>query len=335
MPRDKDVPRRKEDQMLPPDFPTFRRTGFVLLAQFLVLVSFSLSVQAETRDYSLYISPGSVAITASPVTGNGAATIPAWGYTDVAGGAGKVPGPVLTVREGDAVRVTVVNNDSRSHNFVVKRVTTDTSPISAGGTKAYSFTAPAAGAYVYYDSLNNNVNREMGLYGILVVEPADGSKTAWTGGPSYTSAVNWVVSEMDKPRWNDVASSGGTVSTSVYKPNYFLMNGMNGFQAMGDTNTTIMGRVGDVALVRLVNAGQYSHSLHFHGNHYRLIDVDGARLTAFKDLDIVNVPPLGTAMVLFELNQPGVYPMHIHTAQMETGNGVYLNGVAAMIDIQP
>jgi FtsP/CotA-like multicopper oxidase with cupredoxin domain len=306
-----------------------------LSALFFLLFVLPLPAQAATRNYSLYISTASVTITASPVTGNGAATIPAWGYTDVAGGAAKVPGPVLTAREGDAVSVTVVNNDSRSHNFVVKRVTTDTSAIPTGGTKTYAFTAPAAGAYVYYDSLGNNVNREMGLYGILIVEPADGSKTAWTGGPAYTSAVSWVVSEMDEPRWNDVASSGGTVSTPVYKPNYFLMNGMNGFQAMGDPNTTIMGRVGDTALVRLVNAGQYSHSLHFHGNHYRLIDVDGVRQTSFKELDIVNVPPLGTAMVLFELNQPGVYPMHIHTAQMETGNGVYLNGVAAMIDIQP
>ena len=44
-----------------------------------------------------------------------------------------------------------------------------------------------------------------------------------------------------------------------------------------------------------------------------------------------NVPPLGTADVLYYLNQPGDYPMHVHTAQMETANGVYLNGVATMI----
>jgi hypothetical protein len=36
-------------------------------------------------------------------------------------------------------------------------------------------------------------------------------------------------------------------------------------------------------------------------------------------------------MVLYQLNQPGHYPMHVHTAQMETGNGVYLNGTATMI----
>jgi len=45
----------------------------------------------------------------------------------------------------------------------------------------------------------------------------------------------------------------------------------------------------------------------------------------------VNVKRGSTAMVLFTLSQTGVYPVHVHTAQMETSNGVYLNGTVTHI----
>ncbi|HLF98385.1 MAG TPA: multicopper oxidase domain-containing protein, partial [Methylococcaceae bacterium] len=141
--------------------------------------------------------------------------------------------------------------------------------------------------------------------------------------------------EMDKPRWNDVAASGKTVNTSVYKPNYFLMNGMGGFDAMMDMNTMLHGSVGQTALVRIVNAGQFAHALHFHANHFRIIALNGVRQAEpFQERDTLSVPPFSTADVLYTLDKPGDYPMHSHTAQMETANGVYLNGAATMIMAQ-
>lgn len=288
---------------------------------------FTLSAsEAAERNYTLYIEAGSLTI-----NGAGGATLSAWGFSDIAGSP-SFPGPALSAYEGDSVNITIVNNHSIDHNFVIQGITTDTTPIAPGASRNYSFTASTAGSYLYSDTLNDNINRAMGLYGTLWIGPADGSNRAWTDGPSYGFQRIWVIGEMDKPRWNDVAGAGGTVNTSVYKPNYFLMNGMGGFDAMHDSDTTIEGVVGSSALVRIVNGGQFSHSLHFHGNHFKLLTVNGVRQSApYKQLDAVNVPPMGTVDVLYELNQPGAYPMHVHTAQMETANGVYLNGVATMI----
>lgn len=284
------------------------------------------TAQAATRNYTLYVGAGSLT-----VNGAGGATMAAWGYSDVSGSI-KVPGPGLTANEGDTVNVTVVNNHNINHNFVIQGVTTDTTAIPPGQSRAYSFTASSAGTYLYYDTLNSNINREMGLYGTLIVGPADGGNTAWTGGPAYTFQRTWVVSEMDKTRWNDVAGSGGAVNTAVYTPNYFMINGMGGFDAMGAASTTIDGPVGQTALVRIVNAGQFGESLHFHGNHFQVLTYNGQRLSSpYQELDVINVPSMGTVDVLFYLNQAGHYPMHIHSAQMETANGVYLNGVATMI----
>lgn len=299
----------------------FARCLFVLLC-----LCFVNSVSAATRQYTLYVSAGTLT-----VNGTGGTTMPAWGYSDF-GGAPKFPGPTLTANEGDTVVVTVINNHNISHNFVVGSLFTSAASIAPGESKTYSFTASTAGTYLYYDSLNNSINRAMGLYGMLWVAPKDGSARAWTNGPGYSFQRLWVLGEMDKKNWNDVAAGGGTVNTNVYRPNYFLMNGKGGFDAMGDANTTIDGGVGQTALVRIVNGGQFAHSLHFHGNHVQVLSVNGQRRTSpFRQVDVINVPPLGTADVLFYLNQPGVYPMHIHTAQMETANGVYLNGVATLI----
>ena len=295
----------------------------------LLLPVFLVNAQAATRNYTLYITPGVLL-----VNGNGGASMTAWSYSDVSGNL-MVPGPGLTADEGDTVNVTVINNHTLSHNFVIQGITTDTTAIPAGQTRGYSFTASTAGTYLYSDTLNKNINREMGMYGVLTVAAAGGANQTWTGGPAFDFQRTWVVSEIDKPRWNDVAGAGGTVNTSVYKPNYFLINGRGGFDGMHATDTTIDGTVGQTALVRIVNAGQFSHSLHFHGNHFQVLTVNGVRQSPpYRELDVINIPPKGTADVLYYLNQPGEYPMHVHTAQMETANGVYLNGAVTMINMR-
>jgi FtsP/CotA-like multicopper oxidase with cupredoxin domain len=282
--------------------------------------------EAAVRDFTLHIDNGNLTI-----TDIGGTTLSIRGY-GAGAGLPTVPAPTLTANEGDTVNVTVYNHRNAQHNFVVNNVTTDTSPIAAGGSKTYSFVAPAAGSYIYSDTLNNNINREMGMHGAFIVRPADDSNAAWTGGPAYMHERTWVISDMDKPRWNDVAAAGGTVNTAVYKPNYFMINGMGGFDAMMDHNTMIMGAMNEVTLVRIVNAGQFSHSLHFHGNHFEVININGARQPEpFEELDTINVPPMSVAEVLYTINQTGEYPMHLHTAQAETANGAYLNGGATMI----
>ena len=284
-----------------------------------------------TADYTFYVDSGQVDITASPETGNGATSLPIWGYTDVNGGAGRIPGPVINAVEGGTITVEVVNNHNRDHNFVVQGVTSDTTAIPPGGSRIYTLNTPTSGVFFYRDTLANNVNRSLGLLGAVVVRPSTGSTRAWSGGPSFDQERLWVINDMDVPRWNNVAIGGGNVNTGTYRPNYFLMNGMNGFQAMGDASTNIEGTVGETFIVRIVNAGQYDQSLHFHSNHFRVISRNGNRLGNFEWQDTINVKAGSTAMVLYQLNQPGHYPMHVHTAQMETGNGVYLNGTAAMI----
>jgi len=292
-----------------------------LVLSFLVV----LPPSVFAASYTLYIRSGT-----HTINGAGGAVINVWGYTDNSTAAPMVPGPQLQSQEGETVTVTVYNQHTIPHNFVVRGITTSTTAIAANSSKTYTFTTPKAGVYLFSDTLNSNVNREMGLYGALVVRAAGGVKKAWTNGPSYNIERLWVLSDMDKPRWNDVASKGSTVSTGTYKPNYFMMNGMGGFDAMHDPNSVLQGSTGQVGLVRIVNAGQFDQSLHFHANHFQIIDSDGTRLSTPEWGDTINVKAGTTAMVTYTL-KPGIFPMHVHSAQMEAANGVYLNGTATLL----
>jgi hypothetical protein len=282
-------------------------------------------------DYTLYIEEGFVSVAASPETGNGATTIPSWGYTTVNGGNGQFPGAILESVEGGSFTIEVVNHHNINHNFVINGVSNDSTSISPGNSRTYTINTPNAGVYLYRDSLNNNINRALGLFGGLVVRTADGSQRAWSNGPRFDQERLWVINDLDRPRWTERAFNGNSVSTGTYRPNYFFMNGLNGFAGMGDANSTLEGNVGDVFLVRIVNAGQFDQSLHFHSNHFRVLSRGGSRENQPPWQDTINVKAGSTATVLYQLNQPGHYPMHVHTAQMETGNGVYLNGTATMI----
>lgn len=275
-------------------------------------------------DYTLYIEPGF-----HTINGDGGEVINVWGYTSSNGATPMIPGPLLEVTQGQTITVEVVNNNNRSHNFVIQGVTSDTGSISAGSSKTYTITPNQGGVFFYRDTLNSNVNREMGLHGALIVRSSS-SNRVWNNGPSYNIERLWVLADMDTPRWNDRASSGSSVSTGTYRPNIFMINGQGGFDGMHDPNTVLEGNSGQVGLVRIVNAGQFDQSLHWHGNHFRVISRNGSHLSNFEWQDTINVKGGQTMMVLYQL-RGGIFPMHVHTAQMETSNGVYLNGTATLI----
>jgi hypothetical protein len=277
-----------------------------------------------SANYTLYIEDGFLTI-----NGDGGAVIDAWGYTDANGAPPMIPGPILEATQGQALTVEVVNNHNRNHNFVIQGVTSDTGSISAGSSKTYTFTPNQGGVFFYRDTLDNNVNREMGLHGALIVRSST-SNRVWDNGPSYNIERLWVLTDMDVPNWNDRASAGNTVNTGIYRPNYFMINGQGGFDGMHDPNTVLEGNSGQVGLVRIVNAGQFDQSLHWHGNHFQVISRNGNHLNNFEWQDTINVKGGETMMVLYQLRN-GIFPMHVHAAQMETANGVYLNGTATLI----
>ena len=164
------------------------------------------------------------------------AVIPVWGYAPVAGpfdanlnpglviGRVTVPGPVLTVNAGDVLHVTVQNTlpAGRNTSIVVPgqrmptnvggallppvydgntppRVMSFTAESPNGGAPAqYYFNAVKAGTYLYESGTEPTVQIGMGLYGAVIVRPANplqayppsatNPNTAFGSGRSSSSA---------------------------------------------------------------------------------------------------------------------------------------------------
>lgn len=98
-------------------------------------------------------------------------------------GFGRVPGPVLRVREGSQVRITVTNRRPEPHRFEITNIPEARLDVAPGGSSTASFTAPAAGTYIYHDGLQGPLYRILGLHGVLVVEPLQGTTPAGSRTP--------------------------------------------------------------------------------------------------------------------------------------------------------
>lgn len=281
---------------------------------------------AAARSFTLTVRAGTI----TTVDGK---SLYAWGYTDDAA-VFKLPGPVLTVTEGDSVSVTLQNNRSEEHNFFIQGVT-PTVRVAPGASYTYTFTAPPAGTYLYFDSLSP-VHRALGLYGALISLPADGSQTAWVGGPTYDQQYLWLYSTLDE-RWNTAVQNGQAVNTSDFRPNYSLLNGKS-FPDLEQTtgaitDAVVMSSVGKSVLIRQVNASLVPHAPHYHGFHFQQLTRNGQRLAAFPLKDTVAIAPGESVDVRITFDQAGHYPMHDHNLIAAVANGVYPKGIMGMLHI--
>lgn len=94
----------------------------------------------------------------------------------------QVPGPMLRIREGDTVEMTITNDPSslHDHNIDLHAVTgpgggATISHVSPGETKVFQWKALNPGLYVYHCAMPNvSTHNSHGQYGMILVEPKEG-----------------------------------------------------------------------------------------------------------------------------------------------------------------
>lgn len=95
---------------------------------------------------------------------------------------GQVPGPMLRVKEGDDVEISLTNDPSslHAHNIDLHAVTGPgggavLSNVNPGETKSFRFKALNPGLYVYHCATPNvSTHNSHGQYGLILVEPKEG-----------------------------------------------------------------------------------------------------------------------------------------------------------------
>lgn len=271
-----------------------------------------------------------------------------------------LPGASLICQEGDTLNIKVVNTLAKPHSFVIAGLKAGDPPlvnsgsIASGATKSITFTVPAgkAGSYLFYDNLTP-YNRFLGLHGGLAIMPAGSTTQLYPGSPAFKKQLFWIFNDID-PALNSAVQRNAVVPTT-FVPRYFTINGLTSQppgapnysdpanNALYDTRTKLKGYIGDRTLVRMLNAGMCSHSMHVHANHMEWLTNNGTVRSSVWKKDVLYVRNnLGKIDAIYPFEAPpdaypevttGEYPMHLHDEMSQTaGGGLYQFG--AMTTIQ-
>jgi FtsP/CotA-like multicopper oxidase with cupredoxin domain len=237
----------------------------------------------------------------------------AWGYN------GQVPGPEIRVREGDQVRVTLVNSlpvptTIHWHGVNVPNAMDgvaglNQAPVDPGASFVYEFVAIPAGTRWYHSHTDPALQTPLGLYGPLIIEPRG-------GGEHYDRDYSYILAEWDAELTPAVAagtaprgSGDRSLRGGELGSDYFLLNGR-----MHGAVPPIVVKTGERVLLRLYNAGSLPHAFHTHGHSFTIVATDGNPVPAAArwTKDTVLIGPAERYDLALDATNPGVWMVHCH-----------------------
>ncbi|QLG27938.1 multicopper oxidase domain-containing protein [Halorarum halophilum] len=315
-------------QAMTSDLPTTGRPEVVDLAE---------------RDYEVTLKAVSAVHHVHPgETMNGPITLPvvwAWQADD---STPSVPGPVLRVEEGAEFNVTLDNSGmDMPHTFHVHGLrktwendgvpTTTGVTVGPGETHTYEFTANVAGTHLYHCHYQTPRHMDMGMYGILRVEP-EGYERA--DREYYMTVKEWDTRLSRQYGGEDVGYDLTSRGMDT-----FTINGKSAPATFHpETGSPIVVEPGDTVRLHWVNAGFHSHPLHLHNHRFRVVEKDGSAIPEGMQLmqDVVNVAPAERYTVEFEADaDPGIYLMHCHKVDHVRNGSSYPGGMLSAVVYTP
>jgi manganese oxidase len=250
---------------------------------------------------------------------------------------GQVPGPRLHFQQGDRVRINVTNRLHESttfhwHGLILPNemdgpAEITQKPIEPGGSYAYEFTAEQSGTYFYHSHDHVDRQQALGLYGALIIDPANPTDELKTDHEYVIQLQEWLMREgLTYPA---MPMDGG-------QPNYFTING----RAYPATDTIRM-KVGETLKLRFIGTNNgFIHPMHIHGGPFEVVARDGETLkpSARFLADTVNVGPGQRYDVIWKAQQPGKWLIHCHIGHHTTNNNVEEKGgggLMVVIEVSP
>ncbi len=222
------------------------------------------------------------------------ARVTVWGYNQ------QVPGPLIRLKVGDKVRFIIRNQLPQAttvhwHGLAVPNdqdgvpgVTQACIPPRGEFTYRFTVTPQMTGTHLYHTHFNDSFQMDMGLHGVLLVDPRETARSRYDVEAVYEMASFKV---------------GGSDQENV-----FTLDG-KAFPEAPVLRVPLGARV----LLHLVNAsGENSHVMHLHGYSFRVVALDGNPLAHPCSVNTVNLAPSQTADVAFTAGNPGKWMFHCH-----------------------
>ena len=218
---------------------------------------------------------------------------------------GSVPGPVLHVDQGSQITVQVRNDGDVEatvhwHGLRLENrydgVPDETqAPIPVGGTYTCKVRFPDAGFYWYHPHIREDFGLEMGLYGTIVVEPAD---------PSYWPAADRQLTLT----LDDLLVEDGHIAPFRRSGPTFVAMGRYGNVMLinGETQFSGQAAAGEVVRLYLVNtANTRIFNFAIRGARAKLVGGDSGRYERETFIDEVLLAPSERAVVDVLFDTPG------------------------------
>lgn len=224
---------------------------------------------------------------------------------------GRVPGPMLRVKEGDAVKVEITNDPSslHPHNIDLHAVTgpgggAAVTTVMPGETKSFTFKALHPGLFVYHCATANvPTHMAHGMYGMILVEPDEGLPPV---------DKEFYVMQGEFYSTGGLGNKGlqvfGTQAMLDGNPTYVVFNGRT-----GGVNGKMQAEVGDTVRIFFGNGGvNRISSFHVIGEVFDRVYPEGAIRDPLRDVQTTLVPVGGATIVEFDVNYPGEYILVDH-----------------------
>jgi nitrite reductase (NO-forming) len=239
--------------------------------------------------------------------------------------AGGAPGPVIHVRQGQLVKITLTNNGAIPHSvdfhaarIAPNRAFTDVFP---GKSVSYTFRANDPGVFMYHCGTKPVLMHiANGMYGAIVVEPKPGVLPV--ADKNYVLvASEWYLDSdgLGKPASFDMAKA------QARQPDWMTFNGYSGQYV----KHPLTAKPGQLVRFWVVDAGP-SLDTDFHivgtilDTAYAFGDLNPA--DALHNVQTVTVPAGGGGVFDVRIDEPGLYPFVSHAfAAVDQGQVGLLN----------
>ncbi|SDU68065.1 multicopper oxidase domain-containing protein [Jiangella alkaliphila] len=252
---------------------------------------------------------GTVELAVAPVAKRlGDATVRMLAYN------GSVPGPLLVVRQGSELTVDVTNQGDLETTVHWHGLRLDNSsdgvpydtqaPIAIGGEHTYRLRFPDPGLYWYHPHLREDYTQELGLYGTILVRPADDGY--------WPPAQRDIVMTLDDLLLEDGRIAPFSPAETTHAAmgrfgNVYLVNGELAPAALtADAGEVVRFWLVDTANTRVFN-------VRIPGARLKLVGGDSGRVEHDEFVDEVLIAPSERAVVDVLFPAPGEYALEHHS----------------------
>ncbi|MBI5039199.1 MAG: multicopper oxidase domain-containing protein [Nitrospirae bacterium] len=262
---------------------------------------FPNSAPAEIKEFILTVREGEINL--------GGDKSMVWTYN------GTVPGPEIRVREGDTVKIKLVNESGAKHGLffhglsVNPRVALQEQEIFVDPGYEYTygeFIAKPAGTHLYHCSWNMAEHLSRGLYGAFIVEAKDEQK--------FDKEFVYILSD-----WSSKVSKGEEHYGAGH-PRTIMDNDIttiNERVITGDNPIIMDTKEGEKIRIRLANIGQLPHTLRFPGG-FLITHEDGYIISVPQEQESLTIYPGKRYDIVITAAKPGRWPFY-HSIVMPGG----------------